>query len=178
MRIVVYFVCMRRKRFSRRRRGFTLVELVLSTGLLTAGVVGALWMTDPLGGMAEMRDMQRRADVERVHAGLMQYRDEHNGAFPVNIGQLDLHQVAMIGTQAARCTDFNEACGVDVTVDRCVDLRELVAGAYLSGVPVAPVGREAWTAGHTGYTVERMANNTVTIRSCETDKKRAIEVGE
>lgn len=159
-------------------RGFTLVGLILSTGFLTLGVVGALWITDPSEGMAESRDLQRRADAERIVTGLEQYQDEHSGAFPVVIQSLDLREVAMMGTQLGGCAEFNAACGVDVTVDACADLRELVAGAYLSGIPVAPAGAAAWTAGHTGYTVERMANNTVTIRSCEVDKKRAIEAGQ
>src|SRR5579872_2213577 len=78
--------------------GFTLIELVISIGILAILAVFALAALNPLQQFAKARDGQRKSDLGQIQRMLEQYYQDH-GNYPTSSSSYTI-------------TDFN---GVNVT---------------------------------------------------------------
>ena len=55
-----------------------------------------------------------------------------------------------------------------------MSLAGLVTAGKLGAVPVSPNGAGTWTAGHSGYTLQRDATGIITTRACESENTTEI----
>jgi hypothetical protein len=100
---------------------------------------------------------------------------DNGGAYLASIAAMTADTVYMIGTAAAGCDDQNAACDTAVAGDaNCVNIAGLVTEGYLGEAPVSPNGAGTWTAAVTGYTLERDANDILTVRACESENTTEI----
>lgn len=160
-----------------RTRGFTLIELLIVIaiiGILAAVVFVAL---DPLTRFKDARDSSRWSDINAL-IGAIKLDQIDNGGFYISaVSGTATGSVYMIGTDVAGCDDYNAFCGVNVTNDTaCVDLTGLVTEGYMGSVPISPNGLGTWTAGHSGYTLQRASTGILTVRSCEAENTTTIEI--
>ena len=66
------------------KRGFSLVELLVATGVLIILVAGVVSLIGP-GSRQYARDVQRKADLEEIRSALEFYRNSNTG-YMVNAG--------------------------------------------------------------------------------------------
>lgn len=65
------------------RRGFTLIEMVISIGVLAILSILVLAMLNPLQQFEKARDAQRKSDVSEIQKALEQFYQD-NGKYPTN----------------------------------------------------------------------------------------------
>jgi len=161
------------------RKGFTLIELLIVIAII-AILAGVIFVAlNPLKRFQDSRDSVRRQQAQELLHAIKVDQVDNGGAYLSSITTTNAGEVYMItdGAVAAGCDDENAFCTTNVTDDdNCVDLSGLVSEGYLGDVPVSPDGSGTWGANDTGYTLERAANGTITIRSCENEGTSEIVV--
>jgi prepilin-type N-terminal cleavage/methylation domain-containing protein len=70
-----------------KKKGFTLVELLIVIAIISVLVVMVLIAIDPLRVIRESRDSKDRSELNGVKAALQLYFNEHN-AYPATLGPL------------------------------------------------------------------------------------------
>lgn len=70
---------------TQNQQGFTLIELVVSIGILAILAVAALAALNPLEQFAKARDGQRKSDLAQIQRMLEQYYQDH-GNYPKSSG--------------------------------------------------------------------------------------------
>jgi type IV pilus assembly protein PilA len=153
--------------------GFNVIELLIVVGIL--GILAAIIFVavDPAKRQRQSRNALRASDSDSVLNAILNYSRDHAGMLPPGI-DADATSSQMIGTGAdcSRGNPCREASGGS-TVAQCLDLStELVAGRYLTGLPVDPLGTDlaspsfAYDAGHSGYYVQKLPNGRIEVGSC------------
>lgn len=71
--------------FSKKQKGFTIVELLVGMAILGVLLAISLVAVNPLEQFAKTRNTKRRADVEALANAVNQYRTENNGNFPPGV---------------------------------------------------------------------------------------------
>lgn len=162
--------------------GFTVIELLIVIaiiGVLLAIIFVAL---DPSARFGQARDAVREHDTQTIVTAIKNYQADNGGENIEGIAGLRIDQVYMItgGAMNSGCTDNNPNCATEVTgPENCVDVSELVTLDYLDQVPVAPSAFVVWDKGETdgsegtGYTIEKSAEDLITIRACESEQTGA-----
>lgn len=161
------------------KKGFTLIELLIVIALIAIIAAVAFVALDPLTRFQDARDSARWSDSSALLSAIKVDQVDNGGSYLASIAATTAGEVYMItdGAVGAGCDDQNAACDTNVTDDdNCVDLAGLVTEGYLGDVPVSPNGSGTWTASITGYTLERSANGTITIRSCESENSNEIQI--
>jgi prepilin-type N-terminal cleavage/methylation domain-containing protein len=114
-----------------KHKGFTLLEILLVTGIigiLTAIVIIAI---NPGRSLAKARDVQRKVGITEINKGLEQYYIDNN-RYPTSInGSIGSLQSICVTGDSATSTGFD--CGTSV------DLSMLVP-TYLPSIPADPTG--------------------------------------
>lgn len=105
-----------------RRKGFTLLELLMVMGIL--GVLASVLVVaiNPAHQFAKARDVQRESDLQAIVAVVYQYASEHSGSLPDTDGDPDT-------------SDFPTSMTCIGTGGGCFDL----AGAGDTGDEIVPV---------------------------------------
>lgn len=161
----------------KNQKGFTLVELLVVIAIVAILAVVVFVALDPATRFQDARDTVRASDIVEIISAAKIDQVDNGGTYLASIAALTDGSVYMIGTAVAGCDDQNAYCDTDITADvSCVDLTGLVTEGYLGGVPISSDGSGTWTAGVTGYTVEKSATGTLTIRACESENADEIEV--
>jgi prepilin-type N-terminal cleavage/methylation domain-containing protein len=114
----------------RQKKGFTLLEILLviaAIGILAAIVLVAI---NPNRQIAQVRNAQKRVDVNTIYKALEQYLID-NGSYPAGITT----------TLKGICNTGTEQLGGDTNCDDKVDLRVLVP-TYIAGIPRDPEGSD------------------------------------
>ncbi len=151
-------------------KGFTLVELLIVIAIIAILAAVVFVALNPLKRFQDARDAQRWSNVTQLLAAVKIYQVDNKGKYPNTLTTLTDGNVYMIGTDTASCDSYNSKCTTGVSDGlACVDLSSFVTAGYLSSVPINPNGTGTWTAGHTGYTLQKNSNGTIGIRSCENE---------
>jgi len=173
-----------------KRRAFTLIELLIVIGLIAilAGVVFVA--LDPLTRFRDARNSRRFADVSSMLTAIRVHQVDNKGPYTASVQNMATNQYRMIGSGGvAGCTiacnattgaDIITNVGAEVGSDDCVDLGELATLGYLGSVPVSqgdpPGAPTEWSSLQSGYYINKLANNAITIGACDNEGGGGIEV--
>jgi len=156
------------------QKGFTLLELLITIGIISIIFAAILVGVDPNKRFREARDTERYQEVTTIlEAAKVDYVD-NDGSFIAAILGLTPGNIAMVGTASSGCDV--KSCP-DVTVDNsvCVDLTGLVSEGYIESVPVAPEGSVVYDATQTGYYLSQQGG-ILTVGACESEEEPSIEL--
>ncbi len=157
--------------------GFTLIELLIVIAVIAILAAVAFVALDPLTRFRDTRDARRWSDISAIMTAVKADQVDNRGNYLAAITAMTAGQVYMIGTDAAGCDDYNANCDTDPNADtNCVNVAGLVTAGKLGAVPTSPNGAGTWTAGHTGYTLQRDATGIITVRACESENTTEISI--
>ncbi len=146
------------------QRGFTLIELlivIIIIALLATIVFVAL---DPMKRFRDARNSRRWNDVNNILTAIQLYNIDSKGKnWPTGLDATE-KQLGTDGSGCATiCTSAAAAC-LDISSD---------LSPYLKSIPQDPDGG---TAGKTYYSVQKDANNIVTVKACNAEGGETIQV--
>lgn len=157
------------------KKGFTLIELLIVIAIIAILAAVAFVALDPLTRFRDARDAHRWSDVSAMLNAIKAHQVDNGGSYVAAITAMTAGQVYMVGTDVAACDDYNASCDTAVSADgNCVSLAGIVTAGKLGSVPISPNGAGTWTAGHTGYTLQRDATGILTARACESENTTEI----
>src|SRR3972149_9057265 len=137
----------------RVQKGFTLIELILTVGIIGILATVSFMLINPQRQLAKSRDTQRKTDLYSIASAVYQYSSEHSGALPDTDGDPDTSNfptsATCIGT-APGC--FNLAAAGET---------ETIVPTYLATMPMDPVDGDL---GNTLYLVYKDANNRLVLQ--------------
>jgi prepilin-type N-terminal cleavage/methylation domain-containing protein len=157
---------------SRRREGFTLLEVLLVVSLL--GILAAITIValNPSTQLAKTNNAQRGSDINAVLNGVWQYSLDNEGVLPASV----LVNANCAGTADAEVCKTGGNCdgGTNIEGQDFTDLSVLTTDEeYLVSIPVDPVGA---TTNGTGYHVVQSVNGRVTVCAPDAQLGETIEV--
>jgi prepilin-type N-terminal cleavage/methylation domain-containing protein len=135
-------------------QGFTLIEILISIGLLAALAGIVLVAVNPARQFAQMRNTQRSSDVNGILNAIGQRAVENKGLF--NCPSITIPtDTAVTATAGA---NIGSGSGN-------LDLRSCLVPSFISELPVDPSNGAAWngTTYNTGYRIFQDANGRITI---------------
>lgn len=138
------------------QKGFTLLEVLLVVAIIgiLAGIV--ILALNPSKQLADARNSQRKADVTTILNGVFQYAIDTSN-LPSTITTTD----TSICKTGGVCTGL-------------IDLSVLTStGKYLVSIPFDPQGA---TTNSTGYSIDKDANNRVTVSAPSAENGVTISV--
>lgn len=156
-------------------RGFTLIELLIVIAVIAILAAVAFVALDPLTRFRDTRDARRWSDISALMSAIKADQVDSRGNYLTAIQNMTASQIYMVGTDAAACDTYNANCDTDVSAaTNCVNVSGLVTAGKMGGIPISPNGAGTWTAGHTGYTLQRDATGIITVRACESENTTEI----
>ena len=159
------------------KAGFTLIELLIVIVIIAILAAVVFVSLDPLQRFQDARDAARASDVGEMLTAIKVDQIDNGGSYLSAISAMTAGQVYMIGTDVAGCDDDEASCDTGIQSDvTCVDLTGLVTEGYLAEVPISPTGAVTWSAGTTGYTLQRDSNGIIWVRACESENTTEIVV--
>jgi len=154
------------------QKGFTLIELLIVIAIIAILAAVVFVALDPATRFQDARDTVRSNDVQEVLSAVKIDQVDNGGTYLASIAETTAGEVYMIGTATTGCI---VTCDTAVSaLTNCVDATGLVTEGYLPEVPVSPTGATTWSAGLTGYTLQRDATGVVTVRACESENTTEI----
>jgi len=159
------------------QHGFTLIELLIVIAIIAilAGVVFVA--LDPLTRFKNTRDSKRLSDIFEMVQAIKLDQVDNQGPYLTEIQALTDGEVYIIGTAVAGCDSKNANCDTATTSAlHCTDLTGLVTEGYLGSTPISPNGADTWDASLTGYTIQKNATGSITVRACESENSPEIEI--
>ncbi len=164
-------------RYQSGKLGFTLIELLIVIAVIAILAAVAFVALDPLTRFRDTRDARRWSDISAIMTAIKADQVDNRGNYLAAITAMTAGQVYMVGTDAAACNAYDANCDTDVvTAGNCVNVAGLVTAGKLGAVPTSPNGAGTWTAGHTGYTLQRDATGIITVRACESENTTEISI--
>ena len=158
-----------------RKKGFTLIELLIVIAVIAILAAVVFVALNPLGRFQDARDSRRWSDINAIAQAIKTHQVDNGGAYLTAISSATTGTVYIIGTDTTGCNTYT--CDVNATsTAACIDLSGLATAGYLGSVPMSPNGAGTWTAGHTGYTLERETTGIVHIAACESENTASISV--
>lgn len=143
-------------------QGFTLIEMLVTMGIITilSGVV--LVAINPVKQLADARDSVRMNDVNSILTALHQCLVDNDGSLSPCGLSTNIPQT-QIGWETDWC--HNDGCGSQTA---CANLLNNQTGVgplspYLKSIPFDPLSDDN---NETRYSVETDANNIITIKAC------------
>ncbi len=140
------------------QRGFTLIELLLVIGIIAILAAIVIVAINPTKQLSDMRNAQRRADVNTILNAVTQYTIDHTGTLP-----------------GAITTTPTEICRSGISVD-CTGLINLntLTGSYILALPNDP---ETGTETSTKYVISKEAKGkAVTVAAPDAEAGMVISV--
>ena len=154
------------------KKGLTLIELLIVVAIIAILASVIFVALNPLKRLQDSRNAVRWEDAENVLNAIKLDQLDNGGDYMSNIQNLTAGVVYMITDVGvgSGCNDYNTYCDTNIVdSDDCVSLNDLVTEGYLGAIPVSPEGDVAWDEDHTGYTIEKNTNGSITIRACESE---------
>lgn len=152
--------------FSSRKKGFTLIEILLVIGIIAVLATVVIVSLDPATRFQNARDARRLADIQSILSATQQYIVDNRGSLPSGLDTTE----KQIGTGTSGCTLTEGICSANTTY--CLDLETTLA-PYLKDMPYDP---ENGSVAQTHYTVVVDSNNIVTVRACDSADTTIDEV--
>ncbi len=149
--------------FNASKRGFTLIEILLVVAAIAilAGIV--ILAINPSKQLGDMRNAQRRADVNTILNAVYQYAIDNGGVIPPSIA-----------SSTCATVPTNEICKMGGTCTNLVDLSVLTASEkYLVSIPVDP---STTSTNGTGYRVAKNSNGRITVCAPSAEQGATISV--
>lgn len=157
--------------------GFTLIELLIVIAVIAILAAVAFVALDPLTRFRDARDARRWSDISAIMSAIKADQVDNRGSYLTAVTNMTAGQVYMVGTDAAACNTYNANCDVAVPADgNCVNLAGLVTAGKMGAIPTSPNGAGTWTAGHTGYTLQRDTTGIITVTACESENTSNISI--
>jgi len=148
--------------------GFTLLEMIVVMGVL--GLIASVIIAaiKPAKYFASARNIQRRADIERIQGALNQYSIERDGSLPPTVSTT----LQMIGIATNNC---NVSCGNASTSQTCTNLGTSITPTYIDLMPIDSV---SGNANRTFYAVQKLTAGGpgLLIRACAAELGQVIEI--
>lgn len=155
-----------------RRRGFTLIELIIVIAIIAIIVAAVFVAMDPVKRLNTSRNSNRRTTATAIAQGLNLYiTDQQSAGTTPNAEVTAVMTTAgwhMIGTPAVGCNITTCGGGTAVTtLADCASLSAALQPAYIPGttMPVDPAPPSGAPANTTGYAVS-YANGAFNVKSC------------
>jgi len=152
------------------KKGFTLIELLIVIAIIAILAAVVFVALDPLSRFQEARDSTRWSDVTAVLDAVMVDQVDNGGAFVASVTALTDDLYYTVGTCAA---GGDAGCTAQTTQAACVDLTALVTEGYLADVPMDP---STGTAALTDYYLQKTAEGSIVVGSCDPEGGSAISV--
>jgi prepilin-type N-terminal cleavage/methylation domain-containing protein len=149
--------------FNATEPGFTLIEILLVVAAIAilAGIV--ILAINPNKQLGDMRNTQRRADVNTILNAVYQYAIDNGGLIPPTIA-----------SSTCATVPTNEICKTGGTCTNLVDLSALTAGEkYLISIPIDP---NATSTNGSGYHVSKNSNGRITVCAPDAEQGATISV--
>ena len=152
----------------KNRRAFTLIELLLTVGIISLLAVAVFVALNPSKRLLDTKNARRTTDVDTILSAIHQSIVDNRGNYPTGLSAGMLER--QLGTAGSGCSTTLANCNVTIANDACLNLM-LVASAqdllpYLAAMPVDPDGTAVWPSGETGYSVVVNSDGIVTVRAC------------
>lgn len=151
---------------SRSTKGFTLLEILLTIGIIAVLATVVMVSLDPVTRFQDARDSRRLSDIQSILSAVHQYVIDNQGSYPTGLDTTERH----IGTAGSGCAIGGE-CSVGGDGD-CVDL-ETTLERYLKDIPFDP---ENGSSSLTHYSIQLNSNNIVIVRACDSTDDTIAEV--
>lgn len=156
--------------FSKRRQGFSVIELIVIISLIGILFAVVLLALNPPTRLGTTRDAERRQAVHDILHALVAYGADNFGNVPSVIDSLTA-SVQIIGTNASGCTTVGGTCaGYTQIENACANITGLV-DAYLTNVPTDPT---TGTSGNARYYVQKSYNNRLEVGACDPEQTASI----
>lgn len=154
------------KNYFKKRKAFSLVQLVLVIGLIGILFAGYLTLFKPSVRLGEAGDSRRWIDVENIAKAVELYeRDNHQIPSDFSTSTLSVGEKFVLCNSAGTAT-----CDGQTTSCLVVDNTDFI-GVYLPSLPVDP---EKTSQADTGYYITRTSNNAMSFGACSTYGSNAI----
>lgn len=136
-------------------KGFTLVELLVVIGIISALTAVVFVALDPAKRFKDARNARRTTDADTILAAVQQYVVDTGGSLPAGVGAT-ASQIGTCGSGGATlCAGANSAC-IDIGAT-------LSSNKYLKTNPIDP---NIGSAATTGYSISKDSNNLFTVTAC------------
>lgn len=144
---------------NKKQKGFTLIEILLTIGILAVLATVVIVALDPAKRFADARDSRRLSDVQSILSAVQQYIVDNKGTLPSRVDPVE----KQISSSSSGCI-VGGGCGVSGDED-CADLSSELA-KYLKSIPYDP---ENGSTEATHYSIQADANNIITVRACDAE---------
>lgn len=143
------------------KKGFTLLEILLTLTLISILIVIILVVSNPAQQVGDVNNVQRQADVLNIYTAINQYRESNAGNLPVGIS------TTAINICQAGCTESSTQ--IDISPELNTYLR-------FNTLPIDPLQAGTILTGYTVYVDSQsgrvivaapLAENGITINTIE-----------
>lgn len=146
-----------------RNQGFTLVELLVTMGIITTLATLIFVSLDPISRFAEARNSRRLTDVNSILTAIHEYIIDNDGTLPAGITTSPKQLGTCISGGGTDCVGAAAAC-----LNLSTDLSR-----YFKSIPLDP---QNGTDATTNYAVWIDTNNIVTVAACSAELAETVEV--
>lgn len=153
----------------RKQAGFTLLEVLLVVASLAvlAGIV--VVATNPAKQIEDIRNTDRRTDVNNILNVTWQYAIDNNGNFPTGLDNVT-STAQVIGTDSTGC---DSSCGDFITEATCVDLSQALVPSYIEEIPFDP---QTGSLANTDYYINVDENGRLTVGACDMEESASFSI--
>lgn len=143
---------------NKNKVGFTLVELLVVIGIISALTAVVFVALDPAKRFRDARNARRTNDSDTILAAVHQYIVDTGGSLPAGVGATASQIGNCVAGGGSLCSGANAAC---------IDLASVLgSNKYLKTNPIDPgVG----TTATTGYSISKDSNNLFTVTACDAE---------
>ena len=156
------------KNFTKNRKGFTLIELIIVIAIIAILAAAIFVAIDPAQKLNSSRNEQRLSDITNILDRVVEYQVDNSGAHYTTIAALTPGEYSVIGT----CTS-GATCSTQATQSACINLTA-IGSNYLATIPKDP---KAETAADTDYYLMIDEKGAVTVGACEPEGEGAGGAG-
>ena len=140
-----------------RKKGFTLIEILLVIGILATLALVVIVALDPAKRFEDARNSRRLSDIQSILSAVQQYMVDNKGALP---GGVDGNE-KQIGTASSGCELTYADCSANISY--CLDMSSDLA-RYLKTLPFDP---QTGSGEMTHYSIQVDSNGIVTVKACD-----------